>query len=484
MTTSAIPTDASPSRRGRRTAGLPLPPWTVDRARGEPLYLQLVRHLREMATTGVIAAGQAVPSSRDLARTLGVSRMTVVMAYELLTSEGLLEPRPGSGTVVCDGAVAGASTKPSAPSPLGLLQQPSILQPRLAPLGSLDGAVWRRAFISGQSTEALSCCDPGPGTLRLRRNIAAYLMLTRRIRCTADDVFVTANPQQAVGLLALTACRLGVPFHFEPFAPPRTRNAFATRGAIGDDLPTPVADDTQCGRLSRLAGHGLFVTPSYGYPSGATLSEAQRLELAAALDAHSLWAVEDYRDAEFTCADDLSTIYGLREGRRTIHLGTLSTVLGPYIQLSYVVAPPEWTRHMARERFLIDDASPANEEVAAELLETGMFQVTARSARQTAVRRHAQLQAAADRHKFWSVPKAYRHQGLHALCQFGVDPAALPALHETLGALDPYYQLVVTEQTARQARAGVVMGFAATPDDLIADQMRQLSAGVERFRIS
>ncbi|MBV8536941.1 MAG: hypothetical protein JO128_15180, partial [Alphaproteobacteria bacterium] len=363
-------------------------------------------------------------------------------------------------------------------------RQPSILQPRLAPLGSLDGAVWRRAFVSQHGAEALSRSDAGPGTPRLRRNIAAYLMLTRRIRCTADDIFVTANPQQAVGLLALTACRLGIAFHFEPSALPRTRNAFATRGAIGDDLPMSIADDTQHSLVSRIAGHALFVTPPYGYPSGATLSETQRLELAAALDAHSVWAIEDYRDAEFVSADDLSTIYGLREGRQTIHLGTLSTVLGPYIELSYVVAPPEWTRHMARERFLIDDTSPANEEVAAELLETGMFQVTARTARQTAVRRHAQLQAAAERYKFWSFPKAYRHQGLHALCQFGVDPVGLPALHDVLGALDPHYQLVVTQETARRARAGVVMGFAATPDELIADQMRQLSAGVERFRIS
>src|SRR5215472_16164495 len=109
MTASALPAGAAPSRRGRRTVGLPLPPWTIDRAHGEPLYLQLVRHLREMVTTGMLASGQSVPSSRELARTLGVSRMTIVMAYELLTSEGLLEPRAGSGTVVCAGAVTEAS---------------------------------------------------------------------------------------------------------------------------------------------------------------------------------------------------------------------------------------------------------------------------------------------------------------------------------------------------------------------------------------
>ncbi|MBV8534086.1 MAG: winged helix-turn-helix transcriptional regulator, partial [Alphaproteobacteria bacterium] len=158
MTASALAIDTAPSRRGRKTVGLPLPPWTIDRARNEPLYLQLVRHLREMVTTGVLGAGQSVPSSREVARTLGVSRMTVVMAYELLTSEGLLEPRPGSGTVVCSGAATGAAN-PSARAPLGVLRQPSILQPRLAPLGSLDGAVWRRAFVSQHGAEALSRSD-------------------------------------------------------------------------------------------------------------------------------------------------------------------------------------------------------------------------------------------------------------------------------------------------------------------------------------
>jgi DNA-binding transcriptional MocR family regulator len=83
----------------------------------------------------------------------------------------------------------------------------------------------------------------------------------------------------------------------------------------------------------------------------------------------------------------------------------------PCSGLSYVVAPTDWTRHMATERILIDDFSPTSEEVAAELLETGMFQVTARTARQIAVRRSAQLKITASRHEFRGFANAVATRG-------------------------------------------------------------------------
>src|SRR5262245_31589438 len=71
--------------------------------RGDPLYRQVYSGLRQAILTGTFAAGQRMPSSRDLAEQLGISRTVVVLAYDQLLAEGFVTGRTGSGTYVADG---------------------------------------------------------------------------------------------------------------------------------------------------------------------------------------------------------------------------------------------------------------------------------------------------------------------------------------------------------------------------------------------
>ena len=81
-------------------------PIVVDRADGDPLAAQVSTQVRSAVTDGVLHAGDRLPSTRDLAATLGVSRTVVTTAYASLFAEGWLEGRHGSGTYVADVAPA------------------------------------------------------------------------------------------------------------------------------------------------------------------------------------------------------------------------------------------------------------------------------------------------------------------------------------------------------------------------------------------
>src|SRR5215472_5944599 len=101
-------------------SGLPV---VVDRTGPVPLAVQIAAQLQAAVTGGVLRAGDRLPSSRDLAATLGVSRTAVTNAYARLYAEGWLEGRHGSGTYVADVA------PPHAPPPSGPMQMPSVDAP-------------------------------------------------------------------------------------------------------------------------------------------------------------------------------------------------------------------------------------------------------------------------------------------------------------------------------------------------------------------
>jgi GntR family transcriptional regulator/MocR family aminotransferase len=89
-----------PFRWLRRATLATNPPAAINRNRAEPLSLQIVRHLQEAIETGSVAGGTQLPSTHSLARTLGVSRNTVLTAYDELAARGFVRGRRGAGMYV------------------------------------------------------------------------------------------------------------------------------------------------------------------------------------------------------------------------------------------------------------------------------------------------------------------------------------------------------------------------------------------------
>jgi GntR family transcriptional regulator/MocR family aminotransferase len=197
----------------------------LDPGAAAPYYRQLYGGLREAVLAGRLAPGTRLPSTRELAGELGVSRATVVAAYRELLAEGYLEGRAGSGTYVAtalpddllrarrerrDGSSAGSRGHDEAPSRRGARisaapmtgladagGRPRAFRPWLPALDEFPWRVWSRLAarrLRRPRPELLSYGDPA-GYLPLRRAIAEHLGATRAMRCEPEQVVVVSGSQ-------------------------------------------------------------------------------------------------------------------------------------------------------------------------------------------------------------------------------------------------------------------------------------------------
>jgi GntR family transcriptional regulator/MocR family aminotransferase len=472
-------------------------PSIIDRAKSEPIYLQVVKFLRSAIASGRIPQGAVLPSSRHFAQQLGVSRATIVAAYDVLLSEDLVCTATGSGTVVRStygnqsaslrhAACASRSKRGANENAADAIRRhtrtlgPHSLEPRIAPADHIEPIAWRR-LLAAQSRNGLPAIIgyQSRGLRRLRENIATYVMLSRGLGCDPDEVVIASSAQQALTLIAQIAREDVITFHFEPLSFDRARRAFESQQASVRILPG-FFHQTPEKIVAEIRSGGVFVMPNCHYPLGVALTKPERQVLAGALDARRLWAVEDAQDLEFLDSDIGPTLCELRSGQRTFHLGVLSTVLLPFVQLAYVVAPRPMAERLADKRSVADDdIPPAVQAAATEMLETGMFHALARSARQTAARRRALFYAEAARHDVWALPCPDTRRSLHGL--LWVDAIDRPqTLRAELSALDPGIKIIVHREIEAGSRIGLVMGFASIPDDLISQHVALVAQAVER----
>ena len=208
-------------------------PW---RPRSEArLHRQVYRELARLILAGRLAPGSRLPSSRDLARELGVARNTILSALDQLASEGYVEGRRGSGTL-CRGRSArqdaagdggrpcprGRGVSPAAPvlaaRAAALVQQhlapprrSGLLAPGLADVGEFPFELWARLLARSwrRPTQALATGGSPGGLLALRQAIADYLRLLRGVRCEAEQVIIVSGTRQGLDLTARLLLRAG-----------------------------------------------------------------------------------------------------------------------------------------------------------------------------------------------------------------------------------------------------------------------------------
>jgi GntR family transcriptional regulator/MocR family aminotransferase len=351
----------------RRTPAFP-PLVAIDRRSGRPLYRQLYDGYREAIVDGRARPGQRLPSTRALAAELGISRITVLNAFEQLVAEGYFESRVGAGTVVA----RSLPDEPKAPpSPHAARRSRSPRGPRLLPRGSavrlpeadpwLAGwgafrvsqpavehfpvAVWA-GLIARHSKNPLARLlnygDP-MGHRPFREAVATYLRTARAVRCEAENVMVVSGSQQA---LAITARALLEPGHhvwLEEPGYPGARDVLAMAGARL--VPVPVDHeglDVTAGMSVCARARAAYVTPSHQYPLGMTMSASRRLQLLDWARRAGAWVIEDDYDSEYRYESfPIAALQGLDRDDRVIYIGTFSKVLFPSLRIGYLAIPPD-----------------------------------------------------------------------------------------------------------------------------------------------
>ncbi|MDR7332976.1 PLP-dependent aminotransferase family protein [Roseateles asaccharophilus] len=332
-------------------------------ARGSRLA-SLHAALREAIASGRLAPGLRLPSSRELAAQVGVSRNTAVAAYELLASEGWLESRGAGGSFVAELPRAAvevsdrASVAPWADSrwlrgeggswPASLVSGPAPayhFKTGMPEVAGFPFDVLRRLH-----TRALQAAAREParypdaqGLRALREAIAGHVSSSRAVACTADDVVITAGAQQALDLIARVLVTPGhtVAAVENPGYPPQRA---ALQGAGARLAPAPVDDEGLVVAALPDDARIVCVTPSHQSPLGMAMSLPRRRELLNWAAVRQAVIVEDDYDGEFRFTSrPLDALKTLDRDGRVFYVGTLSKILLPALRLGYVVAPA-WAR--------------------------------------------------------------------------------------------------------------------------------------------
>ena len=351
----------------------------LDRGRGQPLRSQLEAGLRDAIRSGRLQGGERLPSSRELARELGVSRGLVQEGYNQLLAEGYLTSRVGSATRVA----AGARPAPAAPPP-GPVPPPRLIAdfrsgvPDLASFPREDWTWATREACLRVATADLDYGDPR-GSAALRRVVAAYL---RRVRAAAADqerIVVCTGFAQGLGLVLRALGQRGVrraALEDPGYGDLAVSDSARAARAVGVDVvPVPVDGlGLDVAALEASGARAVVVTPAHQSPTGVVLAAKRRhalLEWAARNDG---FVIEDDYDSEFRYdREPVGVLQGLAPDR-VFTIGTVSKSLAPAVRLGWVLVPPALTGAVAEEKRISDRGSSGLDQLAvAALLESGRY---------------------------------------------------------------------------------------------------------------
>ena len=401
---------------------------TLDRARPEPLRVQLERELREAIRSGRLAAGERVPSSRAMASELGISRGLVLECYSQLQAEGFLTASSGSATRVAVSAPTAASSRaPSITSsdPMGgPVDGPRLdvdFRPSVPDLTSFPRRDW--AWALRESCRNATPADLGYGDPRggavVREVIAGYL---RRVRGTVADpeqIVMCAGFGQGINLVLRTLAddgvlRVGI-------EDPGDDDYFVICRRLGmEAVPVPIDErGIDVDTLAATDLRAVILTPTHQFPTGTALAPERRQALVAWANERDGIIVEDDYDAEFRYdRDPVGALQGLAPDRVAM-LGTVSKSLAPALRLGWILCPGRLLEPLAEEKRLSDRGSPALEQLAlATMIESGRYDRHLRHMRRVYSARRATLIRSLSEH----APHVALHglaAGFHAVADLG-----------------------------------------------------------------
>jgi len=452
-------------------------PIRLDRDR--PLQRQIYEQVRDLVLAGRLHAGARMPSSRVLADRLSVSRITVLLSYERLIAEGLLETRPASGTFVS--AVRAPSGEGGEPARASAEPAVNDRAAASARVGQPDAALfpagrWQKLMRGALDRLGVQVpADHPAGNPALRAAIAEWLSTSRRLQVAPEQIIVTSGRQQAVHLVAHLTLRPGARLVVEDPCDPDASASLASESA--PPLRVPVDADGLC--VDRLPeGHAdlLHVTPEHQRPLGVMLSRGRRMALLGWANRSGATVLEEDCDGELHYGDTaLPSLACLDPDRRVILLGGFCLSLGAYPGLAYLVLPHRLVAPALAARRLLDDARPSLEAGAlAEFVASGEYaRHLHRLTRTYAARREALLTSL--REEFGQTRVWGGHAGLHLAWLPPPDLGSAAWLATLAGRCGLEAAALPAESRPRLPGTPLLLGFGALSGTQIAQRVARFA---------
>lgn len=445
---------------------MPIPPdaFFLDHGAGLPLQVQLRRQIIAAVTAGRFRAGEKLPSTRALARHLGVARVTVAQAFAELVSTDYLASRDRAGHFISDAIERHLEAEPA-----GSVPAPAPAVPRFDWDSKLEGRFgsarrsdrerdWRRfayPFIYGQADPTLvdhaawrDCAmrtlgrrefDSVTGDLydaddaELVDHIARQILPRRGIAAHQGEILLTMGAQNALWLAAQVLLRPGASCAVEDPSYPGQREILSASGARL--LPVPVDAHGLPPDAVPAGVAAVFTTASHQCPTNSTMPLARRKELLARAEAQGFAVVEDDYEFEMSFAGAPSpALKAIDRAGAVIYIGSFSKSVFPGVRLGYLVADPRFIAEARALRGMALRHPPGHmQRTLAHFLSLGHYDAQANRMRRAYARRRAvMLEVIAREGLHLASPEANGGSSFW-LATGGVDSSALT---ETLKARD------------------------------------------------
>jgi GntR family transcriptional regulator / MocR family aminotransferase len=432
--------------------------------------------LRTAIRDGRLAGGTRLPSSRDLAKQLGVARGTVTAAYGQLVAEGYLNSKHGSGTAVA--AELGCTNRDSATNST---QQPRWrfdLKPGLPALQAFPRAEWiaaSRSALAELPDAALGYPDPA-GLPELRAELASYLGRVRAVSVSADDIVITHGAAEAFSLLGTVLAGNGhTVIAMEDPGHEGQRELLRANGLHTHPVPVD-CDGITVDALAATGSRAVMVTAAHQFPLGTALHPERRHALLAWARERDGVVIEDDYDAEHRYDRPALRAMQAMDPLRVAYVGSVSKTLAPALRLGWLVPPPNLRADVVRRKQLVDlGCSPLPQAAFARMLRTGGYDRHLRRTRTLYRRRRdALLDALAEQLPSWQ-PIGIS-AGLHVLLRLpdGTDDSVVQQQLARRGVNAPALRAF----SSNPPYPGLVIGYAATPPDQLRAAVTEIAAAV------
>lgn len=448
---------------------------TLDRGSGRGLRAQLEDGLREAIRTGRLGVGERLPSSRELARAMGVSRGIVQDCYEQLRAEGYLFTRGGSATRVAAAAyptTASAARAVAVPAP----RLVADFRPAVPDLGSFPRTAW--AWATREACRTVATRDLGYGDPRgqaaLREVLAAYL---RRVRAAAVDphrIVACAGFAQGVGLVLRMLAGAGarvVALEDPGFGDAEESETVRTALAAGlRVVRVPVDHDgVDVAALEATSADIVVVGPAHQSPTGVVMAPRRRHQLVEWAARSGGFVVEDDYDSEFRYdREPVGVVQGLAPDRVFL-IGTTSKALAPAVRLGWIVAPTRSVDALVQQKMLSDRGTSGLDQLTlASLLESGRYDRHLRRMRAIYARRRDTLVDALVRHAP-GLRLSGLAAGFHAVAHLPEGVAEDDIVHDALGRRVRLHGMSGFRADRSKEPAQLVLGFGNTSEQAITE---------------
>jgi len=474
---------------------------------GIPLYRWLYDELRAAILSGHLRPGARLPATRDLAAQYGLSRPTIVTAFEQLQSEGYVEGKTGSGTYVSQTLPDELLQAPRAQALATTRRRRIPLSDYARRLRAIPGAESRpaRAFRATQpaldafptdrwaqvaarrlrrvSANLLSGGD-ALGYRPLREAVAEYLNTSRGVNCSAEQVVINSGVQEALDRTAHLLLNPGEPVWMEE---PGYPGAAATFRAVGARI-CPVSVDSEGLDLEAGQRHWpnprlVYVTPAHQFPLGMTMSLRRRLSLLEWARRSRTVVFEDDYDSEYRYSGrPIPALQGLDRAGVVIFAGSFTDVLFPALRLGYLVLPPDMVDIFAAAESVSTHHPPLIEQaILCDFIAQGHFARHVRRMRQLYAERLSVLVESARQRLAGLLELSSVEAGLRTV---GWLQGGISAERVARAAAARDVEAVPLNRCAygRSPRNGLLLGFAAVDGKELRRGVEELARALEGCR--